>query len=132
MHLQSLYLFRDRFGWPGEGKVEALVKTARRRFMVPIPKVASAIVSSILDLRARILASQGSFVAPRRAAQPTTDIAPTINSRRRSPWPIFDILPSLGLPPVVCCRGTSPNRPRSRGRVGGSPSAVRRPGLPLR
>ena len=35
--------FRDRFGRPGKGndkgKVEALVKTARRRFMVPIPKV---------------------------------------------------------------------------------------------
>ena len=35
-HLQSHYLFRDRFGRPGKGndkgKVEALVKTARRRF----------------------------------------------------------------------------------------------------
>ena len=35
--------FRDRFGRPGKGndkgKVEALVKTARRKFMVPIPKV---------------------------------------------------------------------------------------------
>ena len=42
-HLQSHYLFRDRFGRPGKGndkgKVEALVKTARRWFMVPIPKV---------------------------------------------------------------------------------------------
>ena len=42
-HLQSHYLFRDRFGRPGKGndkgKVEALVKMARRRFMVPIPKV---------------------------------------------------------------------------------------------
>ncbi|MCY4560307.1 MAG: hypothetical protein OXF79_28905 [Chloroflexi bacterium] len=42
-HLQSHYLFRDRFGRPGKGndkgKVEALVKTARRKFMVPIPKV---------------------------------------------------------------------------------------------
>ena len=42
-HLQSHYLFRDRFGRPGKGndkgKVEALMKTARRRFMVPIPKV---------------------------------------------------------------------------------------------
>ncbi len=42
-HLQSHYLFRDRFGRLGKGndkgKVEALVKTARRRFMVPIPKV---------------------------------------------------------------------------------------------
>ena len=42
-HLHSHYLFRDRFGRPGKGNdkgmVEALVKTARRRFMVPIPKV---------------------------------------------------------------------------------------------
>ena len=42
-HLQSHYLFRDRFGRPGKGndkgKVEALVKTARRKFMVPIPKL---------------------------------------------------------------------------------------------
>ena len=41
-HLQSYYPFRDRFGRPGKGndkgKVEALVKTARRRFFVPIPK----------------------------------------------------------------------------------------------
>ena len=43
-HLQSHHLFRDRFGRPGKGndkgKVEALVKTARRKFMVPVPKVA--------------------------------------------------------------------------------------------
>ena len=42
-HLQSHYLFRDRFGRAGKGndkgKVEALVKTARRKFFVPIPKV---------------------------------------------------------------------------------------------
>jgi transposase len=38
-HLQSHYLFRDRFGRPGKGKVEALVKTARRKFFVPIPRV---------------------------------------------------------------------------------------------
>ena len=42
-HLQAHYLFRDRFGRPGKGndkgKVEALVKTARRTFLVPIPKV---------------------------------------------------------------------------------------------
>ncbi len=42
-HLQSHYLFRDRFGRPGKGndkgKVEALVKTARRKFFVPIPKL---------------------------------------------------------------------------------------------
>ena len=42
-HLQSHCLFRDRFGRPGrgndKGKVESLVKTARRKFMAPIPKV---------------------------------------------------------------------------------------------
>ena len=32
-HLQSHYLFQDRFGWPGKGKVEALVNTARRTFL---------------------------------------------------------------------------------------------------
>ena len=59
-HLQSHYLFRDRFGRPGKGndkgKVEALVKTARRRFMVPIPKVHDL---SVLNerLMARCLAS---------------------------------------------------------------------------
>ena len=45
-HLQSHYLFRDRFARPrkgnDKGKVETLVKTARRRFMVPIPKVHEA------------------------------------------------------------------------------------------
>ena len=41
-HLQSHYLFRERFGRPGKGndkgKVEALVKTAQRKFLVPTPK----------------------------------------------------------------------------------------------
>ena len=35
----------DRFGRPGKGndkgKVEALVKTARRKFLVPVPSVGS-------------------------------------------------------------------------------------------
>ena len=88
-------------------------------------RLASATATSILGLRASILASQGSFVAPRRAAQLTTAMAPVINSRRRSRWPIFDILPSLGLPPVVCCRGTSPSqaaksRPRRKLSIGGA------------
>ncbi len=42
-HLQSHYLFRDRFGRPGKGNdkgsVEALVKIGRRTFFVPIPRV---------------------------------------------------------------------------------------------
>ena len=43
--LQSHYLFADRFGRPGKGndkgKVEGLVKYARKNFMVPIPQAAS-------------------------------------------------------------------------------------------
>ena len=42
-HLQSHHLVHDRFERPDKGndkgKVEALVKTARRKFMVPVPKV---------------------------------------------------------------------------------------------
>ena len=42
--LQSQYLFTDRFGRPGKGndkgKVEGLVKFARRNFMVPLPRAA--------------------------------------------------------------------------------------------
>ena len=42
-HLQSHYLFRYRFGRPGKGndkgKVETLVKTVRRKFLMPVPKV---------------------------------------------------------------------------------------------
>ena len=44
---------------------------------------------------------------------------------QRSRWPIFDILPSRGLPPVVCCRGTRPSqaeksRPRRKLSIGGA------------
>lgn len=43
--LISHYLFRDRFGRPGKGndkgKVESLVKNGRRRFLTPVPVVAS-------------------------------------------------------------------------------------------
>ena len=63
--------------------------------------LASATATSIRGLRASILASQGSFVSPRRTAELTTAMAPMIKRRLRSRWPIFDILPSLGLPPVV-------------------------------
>ncbi len=52
-------------------------------------------------------------------------MAPVIKSRLRSRWPIFDVLPSLGLPPVVCCRGTRPSqaeksRPRRKLSIGGA------------
>ena len=48
--LQSHYLFADRFGRPGKGKVEGLVGYARRNFMVPIPYAAS-----FAELNARLL-----------------------------------------------------------------------------
>ena len=52
--LQSHYLFEDRFGRPGKGNdkgnVEALVKVARRRFMVPMP-----VVGSFDELNAKLL-----------------------------------------------------------------------------
>ena len=83
--------------------------------------LASATATSILGLRASILASQGSVVSPRRAAFRTTDIAPVIRSRLRSRWPILDILPSLGLPPVVCCLGTARG-----GEVAPAPKALHR------
>lgn len=38
--LVSYYLFRDRFGRPGKGKVEGLVKYARSNFMTPAPEAA--------------------------------------------------------------------------------------------
>ena len=39
--LVSHYLFEDRFGRPGKGKVEGLVGYARRNFLVPIPSYGS-------------------------------------------------------------------------------------------
>lgn len=41
-------------------------------------------------------------------------------SRLRSSWPIFGILPSLGLSPVVCCGGRRPRLPAA------TPSAASR------
>ena len=35
--LQSQYLFSDRFGRPGKGKVESMVGYVRRNFLVPMP-----------------------------------------------------------------------------------------------
>ena len=39
--LQSHYLFDDRFGRPGKGKVEGMVGYMRRNFLVPVPSFAS-------------------------------------------------------------------------------------------
>ncbi len=64
-----------------------------------------------------------------RAGPPNAPaIAPVINSRLTSRWPIFDILPSRGLPPVEFCRGTSPSQAEKSRPPGSSPSAARRPG----
>ena len=72
-HLQSHYLFRDRFGRPGKGKVEALVKTARCRFMVPIPKVHDL---SVLNerLMARFLERLDALEAGEQAAALLADL----------------------------------------------------------
>ena len=69
--------------------------------------------------------SRHSPVLPRRTAQRTTAMAPVISSRLKSRWPIFDILPSRGLPPVECWRGTRPSqaaksRPRRKPSIGGA------------
>lgn len=54
--LISHYLFRDRFGRPGKGndkgKVESLVKNGRRRFLTPVP-----VVASFAQLNARLEAA---------------------------------------------------------------------------
>ena len=39
--LESHYLFEDRFGRPGKGKVEGLVGYVRRNFLVPVPSFES-------------------------------------------------------------------------------------------
>ena len=76
-HLQSHYLFRDRFGRPGrgndKGKVEALVKTARRNFLVPIPKVHDL---SVLNerLTARCLERLDALVQGARATALLADL----------------------------------------------------------
>ena len=91
--------------------------------------LASATATSFRGLRASMRASHEPSGAPRRTACWMTDIAPTTNRRLRSRWPIFDILPSLGLPPVVCWRGTRPSqaeksRPRRKLSIGGAKACI--------
>src|SRR5215213_1200732 len=60
--LVSHYLYRDRFGRPGKGKVEALVKYARQHFLTPVPQVASlaALNAALLErCRARQVETAG-------------------------------------------------------------------------
>jgi hypothetical protein len=70
-------------------------------------------------------ASHGPCGAPRRSAQRITAIAPMTSSRRMSRCPIFEVFPSLCLPPLECCRGTNPSqaaksRPRRNWSIGGA------------
>ena len=76
-HLQSHHLFRDRFGRPGKGndkgKVEALVKTARRKFMVPIPTVPD-LEALNAQLTARCLERLGTLEQGDKAAALLADL----------------------------------------------------------
>src|SRR5215211_1882623 len=93
--------------------------------------LASAIATSILGLRASMRWSQLPFGAPLRKAARTRVIAPIISRRRISRWPIFEIFPRTCLPPVDCCRGTSPSqaaksRPRLKTSIGGAKVSIAR------
>ncbi len=72
-------------------------------------RLASATVISMGCFLPNIRLSQDPSGAPWRAAHRTTDAAPMINNRRKSRWPILDVLPSFVLPPVEFCLGVSPN-----------------------
>ena len=68
-------------------------------------------------------------VAPLPQAQRTMVRAPTISSRRMSRCPIFEVRPRTCLPPVECCRGTSPSqaaksRPRLKTLIGGAKVSI--------
>ena len=87
--------------------------------------LASAMADTIRGLRASLRCSQLPSGPPFREAERMTAIAPVINRRRMSRWPIFEVLPRSGLPPVECCRGTSPSqaaksRPRRKTAIGGA------------
>jgi transposase len=52
--LQSHYLFADRFGRLGKGRVEGLIGYARRNFLLLVPHAAS-----FAELNARLLSAAG-------------------------------------------------------------------------
>ena len=92
---------------------------------------ASAMAASILGLRATMRPSHELSDGGRALAPEITAMAPMISRRRMSRCPDLLVRPSLGLPPLECCRGTRPPaRPRSRARDESSPSAERRPPEP--
>src|SRR5215203_1673066 len=69
--------------------------------------LARATVTSIFGLRASIRASHEPAGVPRCPAQRTTALAPRMSKRRMVRSPIFEIAPSLCLPPVDFCRGVT-------------------------
>ena len=88
-----------------------LVFRSRLIDRLPLPVLHPAhIPAGFRGLRAGIRASHESSGIPRQMAHRIFAMAPVIRSRLRSRWPIFDILPSLSFPPVVCCRGTRPTQ----------------------
>ena len=82
--------FRDRFGRPGKGndkgKVEALVKTARRKFLVPIPKVHELDVLNE-RLTAQCLERLDALEAGDRAAALLADLE-TLRDLPATPFPL--------------------------------------------
>lgn len=89
-----------------------------------------AIATSIRGFFAIMRASQELSGVPFREAHRTTAMAPMM-SRRMSRLPIFDVFPSLCLPPVDFCCGTRPSqeaksRPRLNVSIGGAKVSIAR------
>ncbi len=73
-------------------------------------RLAIATATSTRGFRTIIRASHEPFGAPLRVAHRTTATAPTINSRRMSRCPIFEVFPRRSSPPLECWRGVSPTQ----------------------
>src|SRR3954470_19716571 len=133
-------LTRPTFPKPRRLRLTQIAATAGTRKSSPFASMAqteraillaSAIATSILGLRASMRWIQLPSGAPLRKAARTTVIAPMISRRRISRWPIFEIFPRTCLPPVECCRGTSPSqaaksRPRLKTSIGGAKVSIAR------
>lgn len=66
---------------------------------------------------------------PCRRAARIDDMAPMISNLRICFCPILDVLPSICLPPLGCCRGTRPSqgaksRPRLNSSMGGANASI--------
>ena len=93
--------------------------------------LASAIATSIRGFLAIIRANHEPSGTPFWEAHLTTAMAPRMRRRRMSRCPIFEILPSLCLPPVDFCKGASPSqaeksRPRLKISIGGAKVSIAR------